>query len=348
MDQQLSFDPLLDLEQQFYQRGFDAGLPHGELHGLFEGRELGREKAWELCEEVGYYEGMAKLWKGILAVQGKDSGRCVRSQWRCFSLAVRMEALCGRGGFLPAVASLEVSDNGSRTAGANAGADSGRSGSGRTLLGLPLPFITTASQSLDQILSLVSQFPTTNDSSSLSSPSNADIDIPALLSSLRSKYRTACASLGVRPRLVAAESGGTSTGGVEQAGEAEGGRRGPHRPASKVFERNAQGGSLPDAYNLVSPALRHLPPICRTPSLPCILATPAIIVLTTISRAQDGRSRAQRSVRDVSSGAGGCGALRSRTFEPWWSSTEERQYEAGEGGGEHNSRWSGGEGVGEG
>ncbi|BGO98875.1 Yae1_N domain-containing protein [Rhodotorula toruloides] len=153
MDQQLSFDPLLDLEQQFYQRGFDAGLPHGELHGLFEGRELGREKAWELCEEVGYYEGMAKLWKGILAVQGKDSGR--------------------------------------------------------------------ASQSLDQILSLVSQFPTTNDSSSLSSPSNADIDIPALLSSLRSKYRTACASLGVRPRLVAAESGGTSTGGVEQAGEAE-------------------------------------------------------------------------------------------------------------------------------
>lgn len=79
MDQQLSFDPLLDLEQQFYQRGFDAGRPHGELHGLFEGRELGRDKAWELCEEVGYYEGMARLWKGILEAQGKDSGRCVRA-----------------------------------------------------------------------------------------------------------------------------------------------------------------------------------------------------------------------------------------------------------------------------
>ncbi|BGO91045.1 hypothetical protein NBRC10512_001349 [Rhodotorula toruloides] len=154
MDMQLSFDPLLDLEQQFYQRGFDAGLPHGELHGLFEGRELGREKAWELCEEVGYYEGMARLWKGILAAQGKDSGR--------------------------------------------------------------------ASQSLDQILSLVFQFPTSNNSSSLSSSSasNADIDIPALLSSLRSKYRTACATLGVRPRLVAAGSS-SATGGAEQAGEAE-------------------------------------------------------------------------------------------------------------------------------
>ncbi|BGP24127.1 hypothetical protein Rt10032_c05g2172 [Rhodotorula toruloides] len=156
MDQQLSFDPLLDLEQQFYQRGFDAGLPHGELHGLFEGRELGREKAWELCEEVGYYEGMARLWKGILAAQGKDQGR--------------------------------------------------------------------ASQSLDQILSFVAQFPTSNDSSSLSSlpaPANNDIDIPALLSALRSKYRTACASLGIRPRLVAARSGAAASARGEQ-GEEEG------------------------------------------------------------------------------------------------------------------------------
>ena len=61
-----SFDGLLELEQTFYQAGFDGGFPHGELHGLFEGRELGREKSWELWEEIGYYEGTATLWQAIL------------------------------------------------------------------------------------------------------------------------------------------------------------------------------------------------------------------------------------------------------------------------------------------
>lgn len=56
---------------------------------------------------------------------------------------------------------------------------------------------------------MVDSFPTANDSSSLeneqvSAASSSDIDIPALLTSIRSKYRAACASLGVRPRMVAA------------------------------------------------------------------------------------------------------------------------------------------------
>ncbi|GAA5915807.1 hypothetical protein JCM6882_006105 [Rhodosporidiobolus microsporus] len=91
-------------------------------------------------------------------------------------------------------------------------------------------------QNLDQLLSLVDSFPTSNDSSSLAqpapsspsssspsstSPSSApappseeadpDLDIPSLLSSLRSKYRTACASLGVRPRMAVAGAGGAET-----------------------------------------------------------------------------------------------------------------------------------------
>lgn len=70
-----SFDSLLDLESQFYQQGFSSGFPHGELHGLFEGRELGKEKSFELWEEIGYYRGVAELWKLILKRQGKESTR---------------------------------------------------------------------------------------------------------------------------------------------------------------------------------------------------------------------------------------------------------------------------------
>jgi len=69
------FDSLLDLETQFYSTGWNSGFPHGELHGLFEGRELGREKSWELWEEIGYYQGVARLWKVILKRQGKESTR---------------------------------------------------------------------------------------------------------------------------------------------------------------------------------------------------------------------------------------------------------------------------------
>ncbi|GAA6044356.1 hypothetical protein JCM8097_008404, partial [Rhodosporidiobolus ruineniae] len=134
----------------------------GELHGLFEGRELGRDKAWELWEEIGYAEGTARVWGKVLEKNGKREGR-------------------------PA-------------------------------------------QNLDQLLSLVEAFPTSNDSSSLaqpapSSPTSAylpsdspaparaadEVDIPALLSSLRSKYRTLCGSLGVRPRMQVAGAGSKQT-----------------------------------------------------------------------------------------------------------------------------------------
>lgn len=66
---------LLNLEESFYQRGIQSGTPHGELHGLFEGRALGREKGWELWEEVGYYEGVARFWKVVLSAQGKRDTR---------------------------------------------------------------------------------------------------------------------------------------------------------------------------------------------------------------------------------------------------------------------------------
>jgi hypothetical protein len=45
----------------FYNTGYADGHAHGALHGLFEGRALGQEKAWELWEEVGFYEGFARV-----------------------------------------------------------------------------------------------------------------------------------------------------------------------------------------------------------------------------------------------------------------------------------------------
>ncbi|GAA5963460.1 hypothetical protein JCM8115_001237 [Rhodotorula mucilaginosa] len=147
-----SFDGLLELEQTFYQAGFDGGFPHGELHGLFEGRELGREKSWELWEEIGYYEGTAKLWQAIL--QNATPGNVSRSQ-----------------------------------------------------------------QSLQAIRALVSAFPASNDSSTLRDESiaqSSDVDINAQLGALRSKYRTSCALVGMRPRMaVSAGSDGSAQKGED-------------------------------------------------------------------------------------------------------------------------------------
>lgn len=67
---------LVNLEEGFYQQGLASGLPHGHLHGLFEGRALGREKGWEIWEEVGYYQGTATFWRAVLLAQGKDKLRC--------------------------------------------------------------------------------------------------------------------------------------------------------------------------------------------------------------------------------------------------------------------------------
>lgn len=84
-----------------------------------------------------------------------------------------------------------------------------------------------AQANVEAILRLVATFPTTNDSTTLlsrelqleaeeaarnteagggegiSKTKGDDVDIPLLLSNIRSKYRATCGSLGVRPRLVA-------------------------------------------------------------------------------------------------------------------------------------------------
>lgn len=65
-------------------------------------------------------------------------------------------------------------------------------------------------QSLDQILALAAGFPSSNDSSLLeSAPESEQVDITAQLSTLRSKYKTVCATLGIRSRMAVS----TGTGG---------------------------------------------------------------------------------------------------------------------------------------
>lgn len=54
---------------RFFDAGFAEGQAHGRIHGLIEGRALGREKAFEIWEELGFYEGFAKASRAILDLQ---------------------------------------------------------------------------------------------------------------------------------------------------------------------------------------------------------------------------------------------------------------------------------------
>ncbi|GAA95684.1 glycoside hydrolase family 47 protein [Mixia osmundae IAM 14324] len=155
------------LEDEFYQEGYREGFEHGKLHGVFEGRALGAEKGFEIWEEVGFIAGMAAQWASSLS---------------------------------------------------------------HPSLNLTADKQTRIKAQIDQILHLVDRMPIQNDSSHLDKPSTFDPatdamhlvsseeadqamqavqatpesereDIAALMTSIRSKYRLLCSSLGVRPRL---------------------------------------------------------------------------------------------------------------------------------------------------
>jgi hypothetical protein len=65
----LDLDQLSNLEETAYNEGFSAGQSHGKLHGLFEGRELGTLKGFEVWEEIGYIQGMATFWLRTLPAE---------------------------------------------------------------------------------------------------------------------------------------------------------------------------------------------------------------------------------------------------------------------------------------
>jgi len=48
-------------------------MDHGRIHGLIEGRALGREKGFEMWEELGFYEGFAKVWQRICTNRASET-----------------------------------------------------------------------------------------------------------------------------------------------------------------------------------------------------------------------------------------------------------------------------------
>lgn len=57
------FDDLLDLEDDFYKEGYDAGVADSAYAGLIEGKVFGIEKGYEKALELGRLHGRALVWK---------------------------------------------------------------------------------------------------------------------------------------------------------------------------------------------------------------------------------------------------------------------------------------------
>ncbi|EPQ63276.1 Bgt-5186 [Blumeria graminis f. sp. tritici] len=61
------FAEVLDLEQQFYEEGYQQGVADGERAGLDEGRTLGLEKGFEKFAESGRLYGKSLIWANRIA-----------------------------------------------------------------------------------------------------------------------------------------------------------------------------------------------------------------------------------------------------------------------------------------
>ncbi|CAG8519508.1 5594_t:CDS:2 [Paraglomus brasilianum] len=55
-------DNLLHLENMFLTYGYEDGVEAGRSEGLIEGYVLGTRKAFEILQEIGFYDGVTKMW----------------------------------------------------------------------------------------------------------------------------------------------------------------------------------------------------------------------------------------------------------------------------------------------
>lgn len=70
------FDSVLDLEETYYQEGYDLGVADGSRAGRIEGRVFGIEKGFEKFAAMGMLHGRAAVWASRLPrkkEQGKDN-----------------------------------------------------------------------------------------------------------------------------------------------------------------------------------------------------------------------------------------------------------------------------------
>jgi len=58
------FDDLLDLENDYYKEGYDAGVADSAYAGMIEGKVFGIEKGYEKALELGKLHGRALVWEG--------------------------------------------------------------------------------------------------------------------------------------------------------------------------------------------------------------------------------------------------------------------------------------------
>jgi len=79
-------------QHRFYSIGYEDGYKHGRLHGLIDGRALGAEKGFELWEELGFYEGTARLWTAIASTDTGGTDTCVLSSSQHSSQPTRLES----------------------------------------------------------------------------------------------------------------------------------------------------------------------------------------------------------------------------------------------------------------
>jgi len=82
-EQAFDLEELIHVEETFYKAGYEDGYAHGRQHGLIEGRALGAEKGFELWEELGFYEGTARLWTAAASNDAGGVDRCVPA-YPCF------------------------------------------------------------------------------------------------------------------------------------------------------------------------------------------------------------------------------------------------------------------------
>lgn len=64
------FEELFDLEDTFYNEGYDMGMIDGSQAGLVEGRLFGLEKGFEKYKSMGKLYGRAAVWAGRLPTKG--------------------------------------------------------------------------------------------------------------------------------------------------------------------------------------------------------------------------------------------------------------------------------------
>jgi len=68
------FDELLEIENDYYKEGYDAGVTDSTYAGLVEGKVFGIEKGYEKALELGRHRGRALVWQHRLRVPTSDDG----------------------------------------------------------------------------------------------------------------------------------------------------------------------------------------------------------------------------------------------------------------------------------